>query len=114
MKLITTKWVSAVLAIGLLAFAGCGKSDKDSAKTGAAKIDLPKFQQTFPSPTPAQQSCLEKVTSGVRYRLYPQALASLETLASDPAITEPQKKAVADLVEGIKQAMASTPAAPAQ
>jgi hypothetical protein len=112
--MITTKWLSAVLAAGLLVFAGCGKSDKNSAQAGAARMDLAKFTQAFPSPTPEQQGSLAKVNSGVRYRLYPDALAGLEALASDPALTEPQKKAVADLIAGITQAMTNAPAAPGQ
>ena len=114
MKMITTKWLSAVLAAGLLVFAGCGKSDKNSAQAGAARMDLAKFTQAFPSPTPEQQGTLSKVANGVRYRLYPEALTALEALASDTSLTEPQKKAVADLIAGITQAMTNAPAAPGQ
>jgi hypothetical protein len=110
----TTKWVSAVLVAGLLVLAGCGKSDKNSAQAGMAGIDLAKFSQAFPSPTPEQQGTLAKVTSGVRYRLYPDAMTALEALASDATLTEPQKKAVADLMKGVSQAMTNAPAAPTQ
>ena len=77
-------------------------------------IDLPKFQQAFPSPTPEQQGTLAKVLEGTRYGLYPQALAALDKLAADPTLTEPQKKAVSDLIAGIKQTMAKAPAPPPQ
>jgi hypothetical protein len=105
-----------VLLAGALAFAGCGKSGSDNgtAQHLAATIDVAKFQQAFPSPTPEQQSTLTKVMTGVRYRQYPDALTALEKLASDPSLTEPQKKAVSDMIEGVKQASAKTPPAPAQ
>jgi hypothetical protein len=50
----------------------------------------------------------------VRYSLLPDALASLEKLASDPSLTEPQKKAVSDMIEGVKTALAKTLTAPAK
>ena len=99
-----------ILLASALAFAGCGKSDKNAAQRVPATMDPSKLQQAFRSPTPAQQSSLEKVTSGIRYHLYPDTLAALDKLASDPALTEPQKKAISDLVEAIKQTMAKAPA----
>jgi hypothetical protein len=77
-------------------------------------MDLAKFTQAFPSPTPEQQGTLSKVANGVRYRLYPEALTALEALASDTSLTEPQKKAVADMTAGITQAMTNAPPAAAQ
>jgi hypothetical protein len=110
----TTNWIAGLLLAGVVAFAGCGKSDKNSAPSGAARIDLAKFSQAFPSPTTEQQGNLAKVNSGVRYRLYPDALAALDGLSNDPALTEPQKKAVADMIAGVQQAMTNAPAAPGQ
>jgi len=77
-------------------------------------MDLPKLQQAFPAATPEQQACLSQAGDGIRYSLYPKAIAALEKLAADATLSEPQKKAVADMMEGIKQAMAQAPAAPAQ
>jgi hypothetical protein len=51
---------------------------------------------------------------GVRYGTYPDALAALDKLASDPSLTEPQKKAVSDLIEGVKQTLAKAATAPAK
>src|ERR1039457_5985614 len=103
-----------VLLGGVLAFAGCGKSDKSTAQHIPATMDVAKLQQAFPSPTPGQQSALGKVQQSVRYGLLPDALASLDKLASDPSLTEPQKKAVSDMIEGVKQARAKTVTAPAK
>jgi hypothetical protein len=114
MPMKTTNWVSGLLVAGLLAFAGCGKSDQAGDRGISASMDLSKFQQAFPSPTPEQQSNIAKASEGVRYGLYTNALAALAKLAGDPALTEPQKKAVNELVEGIKQTVAKAPAPPAQ
>jgi hypothetical protein len=77
-------------------------------------VDISKFQQAFPSPTPEQQSDIGKALQGLRYGMFPEVLAALDRLASDASLTEPQKKAVADMIQGVKQTMAKTPAAPPQ
>jgi hypothetical protein len=110
----TMYWASGVVLAGLLAFAGCGKSEKAGAPGVAAGMDILKFRQAFPTPTPEQQQSIAKVAQGIRYRLYPTALESLSQLTADPALTDAQKKVVNDMIEGIKQAMTNTPPAPAQ
>jgi hypothetical protein len=106
----TTYWVSGLLVAGLLGLAGCGKSGDVGDRGLPPAMDLPKFQQAFPSPTPEQKNNIAKVSEGVRYGLYPNALAALDKLAADPALSEAQKKAVGDLAAGIKQTMTKTPA----
>jgi hypothetical protein len=103
-----------VLLAGVLALVGCGKSGKSTAQSVPGTIDMPKFQQAFASGTRDQQADVTKVSSSVRYGLYPDALAALEKLSSDPALTEPQKQAVTNMVEGIKVTIAKAPAAPPQ
>jgi len=107
-----TKCLLMVLLAGSLAFAGCGKSAKPTVQGTTAAVDMPKFQQAFPSPTPEQQSNISKVQQSVRYGLYPDALAALDKLAGDAALSEAQKKAVNDMIEGVKQAIAKLPTAP--
>jgi hypothetical protein len=114
MKMTTTKWISVVLAAGLLALVGCGKSKATGGSVDPVRMDFPKFQQAFPSPTPAQESNIQKVGNAVRYRLYQDALDALGALDSDTSLTEPQKKAVADMIEVIKKSMANAAAPPAQ
>jgi hypothetical protein len=106
--------ISGILVAGVLVLAGCGKSDSAGDRGIPPAMDLPKFQQAFPSPTPEQQANIAKVSEGVRYGLYPNALAALDKLAADPALTEAQKKAVSDLVAGVKQTMAKAAASPAR
>jgi hypothetical protein len=110
----TTNCLLMVLLAGGLAFAGCGKPASTQVQGTITAMDLPKFQEAFPSPTPAQQSSIDKVRMGVRYGMYPDALAALDKLASDTSLTEPQKKAVSDVIEGIKQTLAKTATAPAK
>jgi hypothetical protein len=103
-----------ILLAGLLALVGCGKSGKSTAQSLPGGIDLPKFQQAFVSATPDQQANVTKVGAGIRYGLFSDALAALEKLGSDTTLTEPQKQAVSNMVEGIKAAMAKAPAAAPQ
>ena len=105
-----------ILLAGALAFAGCGKSNSDEqrAQEIPALMALPKFQHAFPSPTPQQQGDFSEAYRFVRYSQYPKALAALDKLASDPGLTEPQKKAISDLIEAVKQTMAKAPAPPVQ
>jgi hypothetical protein len=114
MTIKTANWITVLFLAGVFAFVGCGKSAKSTAPTDAARMNVVAFKQAFPSPTPEQQSTVFKVTNGVRYRIYPDALEALEKLASDPTLTEPQKKAVADMTQAVKQAMANAPTEPAQ
>jgi hypothetical protein len=114
MKMTTAKWMAAVLVAGLLAFVGCGKSSSTGGSVDQVRMDFPKFKEAFPSPTPAQQSHIEKLGNAVRYRLYPDALDALGALDGDSSLTEPQKKAVAAMIEVIKKSMANSATPPAQ
>ena len=108
----TTLWISGALLAAVLVLAGCGKSDKSTAQRIPATMDITKFQQAFPAATPEQGNNIAKVTQGVRYRLYPDALAALNKLAADPTLTDPQKKAVNEMLQGIQQALTNAPASP--
>ena len=61
------------------------------------------WQQAFPSPTLEQQLIIAKVSQGIRYRMYPNALAALTQLSGDASLTGAQKKAVNDKIEQVKQ-----------
>ena len=108
------RWVSVVVVAGLVAFAGCGKSAKPAAKQSTASMDLAKFREAFPTPTPGQQANIDKVMMNIRYRLYDRCVDALAQLSTDTSLTDAQKKAVNDLAEGLKNLMSSTPAPPPQ
>ena len=114
MAMKTMNWFAGLLLAGLFACAGCGKSDKGNAQSIPASMDLAKFSQAFTSPTPEQQNCLAKVKEGVRYQLYPKAMEGLDALVGDATLTEPQKKAVNDMIQGVKAAIAKSATGPAQ
>ncbi len=89
------------LAIGititiLVAFTGCGK--KQPAATSAyeingVKVDIPALQAAFVgSPFPDIQAAVNDASSNLRYGQYVKAFHSLDKVASDPNLTEPQKR----------------------
>jgi hypothetical protein len=113
MTMKTAYWMSGIVVAGLLAFAGCGKSDKTKPIISGETV-LQKFKEVFPAPTPEQQKNIFKVSQGIHYRRYPDALAALEGLDSDTSLTEPQKKAVADMRASIQQSITNAPPAAPQ
>jgi hypothetical protein len=110
----TTVFLIGLFAAGALTLAGCGKSEKAGAQQPSAAMDFTKFRQAFPAPTPEQNQVIAKVSQGIRYRLYPDALAALAQLSGDASLTDAQKKAVSDLAAGLSQMMTNAPAAPTQ
>jgi hypothetical protein len=110
----TTLFLIGLFAAGALTLAGCGKSEKAGAQQPSAAMDFTKFRQAFPAATPEQQQVIAKVSQGIRYRLYPDALAALAQFSGDASLTDAQKKAVNDLAAGLNQMMTNAPAAPTQ
>ena len=98
----------------MLALAGCSKSDKGPPPRQPGRVDLSQLQQQFPNPTPEVAACIEKARFACRYRTFDTAQAELDKLAQMPNLTEPQKKAVDEVVEQIKTAIKAGAAAPAQ
>jgi hypothetical protein len=109
-----TKYLLVILTVGVLALAGCSKSDKGPPPRQPGRVDLSQLQQQFPNPTPEVAACLDKVRFACRYRTFDTAQPELEKLAQLPNLTEQQKKAVEDVVEQIKTAVKAGAAAPAQ
>jgi len=64
-----------ILLAGALALGGCGKPAKNPGEGVPGMMDLPSFKQAFASSTPEQEESANKVAHGVRYGLYPEALA---------------------------------------
>jgi hypothetical protein len=96
----STIWLIAVL---LLCFSspGCKKSGTGTAKTPEeASFELRMSLQTA-SPE-LRKIYTDKVDPGVRYDKYPEALAALDQMASDPSIKEDQKKLITQLANMLK------------
>jgi hypothetical protein len=101
-----TNYLFIILTVGVLALVGCGKSDKEAKPTRRpGVVDLSQVQQAFPNPTPEVNASLEKVRFACRYRTFDPALPELDKLLHMPNLTDPQKKALDDVLEQIKTAM---------
>jgi hypothetical protein len=94
-----------IVTVGVLALAGCGKSDKGPPPREPGRVDLSELQQQFPNPTPEVTACLDKARFACRYRTFDTAQAELDKLAQMPDLTDPQKKALDEVIEQIKAAI---------
>lgn len=105
MKLINC--VLVILMAGVFALAGCGKSSKAVAPVRPpGTVDLSDLQMAFPAPTTEISSSLDKMRFSARYRQYDVVLVELDKLTHIPNLTDPQKKAINDEIEQVKQAIA--------
>jgi hypothetical protein len=106
-----TQYLLIVLMAGALALVGCGKSNKQApaAQQTPGVVDLNALQTAFPDPTPEVQAILGKLRFNQRYGFHDKNLPELETLSALPNLTEPQKKAIADVTEQVKAAIAAQP-----
>jgi hypothetical protein len=103
----TTNYLLVILMAGVLALAGCGKSGKPATLVRTpGVVDLSDLQKAFPAPTPEISSSLDKLRFALRYRQYDVSLVELEKLTRIPNPTDAQKKAVDDVIEQVKQAIA--------
>jgi hypothetical protein len=110
----TTQYLLIVLMAGVLALAGCGKSDKQTPPPRQpGVVDLGPLQNAFPDPSPDVKGSLDKLRFAARYGQFEAELVELDKLIAIPNLTEPQKKVINDIIEQVKVAIQSRPA-PAQ
>ena len=96
-----------ILMAGMLAFTGCGKSGKPAASTRTpGTVDITDVQLAFPAPPPEVTTSLDKIRFALRYRQYDGVLVELDKLTHIPNLTDPQKKAIDEVIEQVKQAIA--------
>ena len=111
----TTNYLIILLTVVVLALVGCSKSDKAvKPQRRPGVVDLSLLQQQFPNPTPEVMTSFNKIRFACRYRTFDTAQAELDKLAQMPNLTEPQKKAVEDVVEQVKTAISMGSAKPTQ
>jgi len=96
----STFWLIAVL---LLCFsgAGCKKNYVGTAKTPEEASFQLRMSLDKASPE-VRKIYFDKVDPGVRYDKYPEALAALDQMASDPSVKEDQKKLITQLADMLK------------
>src|ERR1051326_9051702 len=94
-----------LLTVALLSSFGCHKSADTPAvpEINGVKVDFPKLQRTFDGSSSEIQQKVSDAVAGVRYGMYEKSLEALDSLATDPNVTEPQKKVVNELIESLKQ-----------
>jgi len=109
-------WIIGTLLGALVAITtpGCSKGQpaQKSPTVSGVTIDMPKLQQAFANATDAEvRNQVTKVAFGIRYGKPLDSLMALDALAANPAVTEPQKKVVSEIIEQVKQ-LANQQAAP--
>ena len=109
-----THYLLIVVMAGALAVAGCGKSSQKAPPHQPGVVNLADLRQAFPDPTPEIRASLDKLRFSTRYGQHEAALVELDKLANVPNLTDPQKKAVNDVIEQVKEAIKLRPAAPPQ
>ena len=80
----TTCWTLAIVAVGLLAFAGCKRAEQPAAPAieyNGVKVDWPKLDTAFANASPEVLAAVSKVRHPFRYGQLPEALAELLALA---------------------------------
>ncbi len=110
MKIIT--YLLVCLVAGVLALAGCSKSNQPAP--GAGSVDIKKLQDAFPSPDPMVQNSLDKLKFLINQGRFEPALNELATMSRIPSLTPEQKQAINDVTEQVKKAAAAAPAKPPQ
>ena len=109
-----TKYLLMILTVGVLALAGCGKSEKGPPPRQPGRVDLTQLHEQFPNPTPEVSACLDKARFACRYRTFETAQAELDKLAQMPDLTAPQKKALDEAIEQVKAAISAGTSRPTQ
>ena len=98
---------------------GCHKSTNATGGNAPKTIEegVANLQAAVATASPEVQSNFyQGVSYGIRYGDYAKASSSLQQIASDPSLNDQQKKAVSDVSDLLKQAIANgrNPAQPAQ
>jgi hypothetical protein len=107
----TTRYLFIVLMAGTLALVGCGKSTKETAAPRQpGVVDLGPLQTAFPDAAGDTKASLDKLRFAARYGQLEAELVELDKLIAVPNLTDPQKKAVNDVIEQVKVAIQARPA----
>ena len=113
----TTNFVFSILAVCVVAFAGCKKADQSqgfSQQYYGINVDWPKLDTEFANAGQGVQDGVTLVKRFFRYAQFPQALMELDKLSNNPNLTEPQKKLVNTLIEQTRQVIIKAPPQPGQ
>jgi hypothetical protein len=106
----TSKLLIGALAAGIIALAGCSKSDS-KAPVISKGFDAQALIDSFADSPVEVHGVVDQAMLKIRYLQYPEAVALLDSLAQDSRLNDSQKKAVTNAIEQVKGVMASAPAA---
>ncbi len=87
-----------IMAAGLLCFVGCSKNAQTPAPT-VGGIDATALRTAFQDSPDEVNRAVSQILLKFRYHQYPEALAGLDELSSNAALTDPQKTAVTNAIE---------------
>jgi hypothetical protein len=107
-----TKWFLTLVVPLLLGFAACRKAPAPvdpSTEYFGIKVEWPRLDTEFANPTQELRDNLAMIKRFFRLGQIPRARAELEKLASNPALTEPQKKLVNTLLDQTRQVIEKAP-----
>jgi hypothetical protein len=101
-----------LVAAGGLFLAGCHKEKAPpAAQFGQVTVDVNKLSAAFADAAPEAKQSVSTALLNLRYGENAKALMSLDELVNNPAVTEPQKKIVNEVIEQVKQAINQAPPA---
>ena len=98
-----------LLMLLLLGVSGCGKKQPavpEPLDVSGVKVNIPKLNQEFAAAAPEMQADVHEASSDLRYGQYEKSLQALDKLASNPALSDSQKKVVNEVIEQMKQVIA--------
>jgi hypothetical protein len=97
----------AIMVGGTLAFTGCGKKAPPAPAAydiNGVKVDVPALQAAFSgTPNADIQAAINDVSSDLRYGQYMKAMQGLDKVSTNPALTDPQKKIVTQVMDQLKE-----------
>src|SRR5438128_40281 len=98
--------LTAALAIAVLVSAGCGKKASLSQaprEEAGVKVDMPKLMAAFSAGDASAMRTASDIDANFRYGLYEKVLQDLQKLATNPNLTEQQKRVVNQVIDQVKQ-----------
>jgi hypothetical protein len=102
----TLNLLCALAAVGLLSVAGCAPSGTNKPRNpeyNGVKVDWPKLEAAFIQTEGDVRKAEITAQRHIIYGRFPQAVAALDSLASNPDLTEAQKKVVAEVMAQARQ-----------
>jgi len=93
-------WILTVFAACAMALTGCSKSG------GTASVDPSPMEKSFATAEASLKSAADTAVTAIKKADYSGALSELQKLAGNAKLTDDQKKAVSDIIDQVKKAIA--------